>query len=96
MSWSLNTSSPGRTDFFDFFNSAEAISKICVPLFSVCKKDSSSETETAKMRFLSDTNSGYCGLIAPIAATVSSDIIGSLVPSKRIFLMVRRIMRRNT
>ena len=79
-----------------FFSAALATSKIVVPLRSVCRKLSSSETLTAKILVSSFTSSGYCGPIAPIAARVSSDIMGSIEPSSRIFLIVRRIMRRRT
>ena len=79
-----------------FFKATEARSNICVPLFRVCRKLSSSETLTDKIRFLSATNSGYCGPIAAIAETVSSDIIGSIEPRRRIFRIVLRIIRRKT
>ena len=79
-----------------FLRATDARSKICVPLFNVCKKLSSSETLTDKIRFLSVTSSGYCGPMAPIAATVSSDMIGSIDPRRRIFRIVLRIIRRKT
>ena len=79
-----------------FFRATDARSNICVPLLRVCKKLSSSETLTDNMRFLSATSSGYCGPIAAIAEIVSSDMIGSIDPKRRILRIVLRIIRRKT
>ena len=45
---------------------------------------------------LSSASSGYCGDIASIDAEISSTKFLSGAPSKRIFLIVRLIMRRST
>ena len=59
-------------------------------------KLSSSASEIAKIRSDPVTNSGYCGPIALMELLISSPMIKSWDPSRRIFLIVRRIIRRNT
>ena len=96
MSCNLNAASPEILLPLFFLIAALSTSKIDVPLFRVCRKVSSSACVTANIRSLSVLSSGYCGDIAPIAALVSSDIIESSDPNKRILRIVRRIIRRRT
>ena len=67
-----------------------------VPVLRVCAKEVSSPIAISKILFLSLTNSGYCGPMALMVASINSFITGLSAPKILIFLITRLIMRRST